>query len=106
MKPLPSGELKTTGISFLLQCTQNTLLPFCCLSLVCHLLLSPLLGTSPSQRTLNSFVFPCSPPSLMSSFTDVSSDLFHLYFVPFQQIEADGIGFMEQPQDKKAAWVP
>lgn len=106
MKPLPSGELKTTGISFLLQCTQNTLLPFCCLSLVCHLLLSPLLGTSPSQSTLNSFVFPCSPPSLMSSFTDVSSDLFHLYFVPFQQIEADGIGFMEQPQDKKAAWVP
>lgn len=79
MKPLPSGELKTTGISFLLQCTQNTLLPFCCLSLVCHLLLSPLLGTSPSQSTLNSFVFPCSPPSLMSSFTDVSSDLFHLY---------------------------
>lgn len=90
MKPPTSGELKTTGISFLLQCTQNTFLPFC-LSLVCHLLLSPLLGTSPSQSTLNSFVFSCSPPSLMSSFTDVSSDLFHLYLFLSSRLKQTGL---------------
>lgn len=100
MKPLTSGELKTTGISFLLQCTQNSLLPFCCLSLACHLLLSPLLGTSPSQSTLNSFVFLCSPPSLMSSFTDVSSDLFHLCLFLSRRFKQTGL------DSWKAAWVP
>lgn len=84
MKPLTSGKLKTTGTSFLLQCSQNTSQPFCCLSLVCHLLLSPLHGTSASQSSLNYFVFPRSPPPVMSSITDVSSALFHVAFHPWE----------------------
>lgn len=100
MKPPTSGELKTTGISFLLQRTQNTFLPFC-LSLVCHLLLSPLLGTSPSQSTLNSFVFPCSPPSLMSSFTDVSSDLFHLYLFLSSRLKQTGLDSWSSHRTRK-----
>lgn len=91
MKPLTSGELKTTGTSFLLQCTQNTLQPFCCLSLVCHLLLSPPHGTSASQSTLNYFVFPCSTPSLMSAIIDVSSALFHLSLFLFSRLKHTGL---------------
>lgn len=78
MKCLTFGKLKTPGTTFLLQCTQNTLHPFCpwAWCVTSHSLLS--MAPQASQSTLNYFVFPCSPLSLMFSITDVSSALFHL----------------------------
>lgn len=78
MKPLTFGKLETPSTTFLLQCTQNTLHPFCSWAwcVTSYSLLS--MASQASPNTLNYLVFPCSPLSLVFSITDVSSALFHL----------------------------